>query len=165
MQQPAARAPRWYRSPAFWLGMLISIASILLLFNLIDLHRLLDKLSQADVRFVLLAMACTAGSCFFRAARWQAILGPEISFRNIFHTENISYLLNSLLPLRVGEAARIVLICRSKNRRTISPLEALSTVVLCRLLDTLLVMLLLGLVLPALDVPEVVKAGSYTMLT
>ncbi len=145
--------------------MFISVASIVLLFSLIDLHGLLDKLSHADLRFVLLAMACTAASCFFRAVRWQAILGREISFRNIFHTENISYLLNSLLPLRVGEAARIVMICRSKNQRAITPLEALSTVVLCRVLDTLIVVVLLGLVLPALDVPEVVKAGGYTMLT
>src|SRR5258708_17982577 len=57
------------------------------------------------------------------------------------------------------------MICRSKNQRAITPLEALSTVVLCRVLDTLIVVVLLGLVLPALDVPEVVKAGSYTMLT
>src|SRR5260221_5913355 len=168
MQQPKAGPPRpskWYRSPAFWIGMFISVPSIVLLFSLIDLHGLLDKLSHADLRFVLLAMACTAASCFFRAVRWQAILGREISFRNIFHTENISYLLNSLLPLRVGEAARIVMICRSKNQRAITPLEALSTVVLCRVLDTLIVVVLLGLVLPALDVPEVVKAGGYTMLT
>src|SRR5258708_36220021 len=145
--------------------MFISIASVLPLFSLIDIQRLLDKLSHADVRFVLLAMACTAASCYFRAVRWQAILGPDISFRNIFHTENISYLLNSLLPLRVGEAARIVIICRSKNQRASTALEALSTVVLWRVLDTLIVVVLLGLVLPALDVPEVVKAGSYTMLT
>src|SRR5258708_11573150 len=145
--------------------MFISVASIVLLFSLIDLHGLLDKLSHADLRFVLLAMACTAASCFFRAVRWQAMLGSEISFRNIFHTENISYLLNSLLPLRVGEAARIVIICRSKNQRASTALEALSTVVLWRVLDTLIVVVLLGLVLPALDVPEVVKAGSYTMLT
>src|SRR5450432_1078458 len=164
MSQPDAKPQRWYRRPAFWFGLLVSIASIFLLLSLIDIHGLLDQLSHADLRFILLAAVCMAASAYFRAIRWQAILGPDIRFRNIFHTENISYLLNALLPLRVGEAARIVLICRSKNRRPISPLEALSTIVLARLIDTLFVVLLLGLVLPALDVPDAVKAGGYTML-
>jgi uncharacterized protein (TIRG00374 family) len=159
---PQQKTP-WYRRPAFWLGMLVSVASIVLLFTLVDIRTLLEKLRQADLRFVLLAAFIVAISCYLRALRWQTLLGSEVSFWNIFHTENISYLLNTVFPLHVGDAARPFLISRSINKRNVSPLEALSTFVIARTMDTVLVVCLLGIVLPTLAVPEVIKTAGYTL--
>jgi uncharacterized protein (TIRG00374 family) len=143
--------------------MLISVASIGLLFTLVDIRTLLEKLRQADLRFVALAAFFVALSCYLRAWRWQTLLGPEVWFWNIFHTENISFLLNAVLPLHVGDAARLVLISRTKNKRDVSPFEALSTVVIARTMDTVLVVSLLGIVLPTLAVPETLKGVGYTL--
>jgi glycosyltransferase 2 family protein len=153
---------KWYRRRTVWIGLIISAASILLLLKLIDIPDLIRKLQQADLRFVVAGFGVLCVSAFVRGARWQAILGPKVGYWKAFHAENIGYLLNTVLPLRAGEPARAYIVSRSEP--AVSTVEALSTVLIARLVDMIAVVLMLGLVLPALDVPDLVKAGGYSIL-
>ncbi|MEP7287300.1 MAG: lysylphosphatidylglycerol synthase transmembrane domain-containing protein [Chloroflexota bacterium] len=159
-QQPVG----WYRRPSVWIGLVVSALSIVLLTFLVDLPGLVEQLQHADLRFVLVGFVVICGSAYLRALRWQAIVGTKIPYWNIFHAENIGYLINSILPLKAGEPARAYLLSRAKNNRELPLVEALSTVVIARLTDAISAVILLGLVLPALDVPEIVKATGYTLL-
>lgn len=154
----------WYRSPSFWIGLIISIVSLVLLSFLVNVPDLIQKLEQTDLRFVLLGIPVSVGPVYIRVFRWQALLGRDIGFWNVFHAENIGNMLNSILPLRAGEPARAYLLSRAENARSISSIEALSTVVVIRLADTLAAVALLGLVLPTLDIPDVLKAAGYSLL-
>ena len=152
----------WLRQPSVWIGLLISLVSIVALFSQINFADLLVKLGQADLGAVLAGFAVMCVSPFLRGVRWQAILGWNVNVWKAFHADNIGYLINAVLPLRAGEPGRAYVI--SRLQPGLSPLEALSTVVIARLVDMITVIILLGLVLPALDVPDLVKAGAYSLL-
>ncbi len=158
----ATSARKWYRQRSVWIGLAISLASVLLLLSLINVPDLIIKLSQADLRLVLVGFAVICLTPYIRAARWQAILGPKVGYWQAYHAENIGYLLNAVLPLRAGEPARAYVVSRAQPE--ISTVEAFSTVLVARLVDMLVVVMLLGLALPALDVPDLVKAAGYSML-
>jgi glycosyltransferase 2 family protein len=153
---------KWYRQPSFWIGLIISAASIVVLLRLIDIPDLIEKLEQADLRWILIAFALICLTPFIRAARWQDILGPKVGYWKAFHAENIGYLLNVVLPLRAGEPARAYIV--SRTQPDVRPVEAMSTVLVARLVDMVSVVLLLGMVLLALDVPDLVRAAGYSML-
>ncbi len=157
-----AQPRRWYRQPSVWLGLLISLASIVLLLTLIDIPGLMDNLRSANMGAVLVGFVVICVSVYVRAVRWQGILGSKVGYWNVFHAENIGYLVNSILPLRAGEPARAYVLSRAQPG--LSVMEALSTVVVARLVDMLAAVALLGLVLPMLDVPDLIKAGGYTLL-
>lgn len=157
-----SRSQHWLRQPSVWIGLIVSFISMVLLASQINFADLLDKLRQANMGAVLAGFAAYCLSPFVRGVRWRAILGWHVSVWNAFHADNIGYLMSAVLPLRAGEPGRAYVISRLQPE--VSPLEALSTVVVTRLVDMIAVIILLGLVLPALDVPDLVKAGSYTLL-
>jgi len=86
---------------------------------------------------LVLTMAITA-----RAFRWQLLFSPhhDLSRMRLFAVLNIGYLLINILPARVGELARAYLIGRGGQ---VSAAYALSTIVMERIYDTLVVVLLL----------------------
>jgi uncharacterized protein (TIRG00374 family) len=160
--QPS-KGKKWYLRPTVWLGMLVSIVSIVLLFGLVDnVPALLNGLREANPVPVLMAVGVLCIAVYLRAVRWQSIIIAPTNYWKVFHAENIGFLANTVLPLRAGEAIRAYTISRQQSGLSI--VEALSTVVVDRVVDLLSVIVVLGLVLPALDVPDPVKVGGYTML-
>ncbi len=157
-----ARSAAWYRRPVIWIGFLISVVSVIMLLALINIPDLLAKLGDANLNLVVAGFCIVIASAFIRAARWQAILGSRVNYWKIFHAENIGYLINIVLPLRAGEPARAYVL--NRQQPDVSPFEALSTVLVARVVDMIAVILLLGLVLPALDVPGPIKVAGYSML-
>jgi uncharacterized protein (TIRG00374 family) len=152
----------WFRRVSFWIGLIVSLISLIVLFSLIDFPGLIERLRQADMGAAVAGFAAICVTPFIRGLRWQAILAPRVSYRQAFHAENIGYLINVVLPLRAGEPARAYVV--SRGRTDLPLVEALSTVVILRLADIIAIAFPLALVVLALDVPELVRAGGYTML-
>jgi uncharacterized protein (TIRG00374 family) len=73
-----------------------------------------------------------------RAARWATLMGGT-PFNITFHAQNIGYMLNMILPFRVGELGRAFVI---GQRTAVSTAMALSSVVVERLLDLAMVVLM-----------------------
>ncbi|MBN1250447.1 MAG: flippase-like domain-containing protein [Anaerolineae bacterium] len=80
-----------------------------------------------------------------RAARWRILLGRTVSLRDTFGLIGIGYLISGVLPLRAGDPARAV---GASLRGPISAIAALSTVVVERVLDMLLIVLVLLATVP-----------------
>jgi uncharacterized protein (TIRG00374 family) len=158
----SARSTPWFRRPSIWIGLILSLISLIVLFSLIDFPGLIEWLRQADGWAVIAGFAAICVTPFIRGLRWWAILGSRVSYRQAFHAENIGYLINAVLPLRAGEPARAYIV--SRGQPDVSPVEALSTVVIVRLSDMIAVLPPLALVVVALDVPELIKAGGYSVL-
>ena len=78
-------------------------------------------------------------------ARWRVLLGRAVSLRDAVGLIGIGYLISGVLPLRAGDPARAV---GAGLRGTISALGALSTVVVERVLDMLLIVLSLLATVP-----------------
>jgi uncharacterized protein (TIRG00374 family) len=145
-------------------GIGVSILSIALLGYIVDVRDLLAHLAGANLSFIGLGMVLVVIGAYLRALRWQAMFGKSVSYWNAFHAENVGNLLNSILPLRAGEAARAYVLSKADNARSVSAMEALSSVVVIRIADSLATVALFGLLLPALPVPDLLKAAGYSLL-
>jgi uncharacterized protein (TIRG00374 family) len=80
-----------------------------------------------------------------RAARWRILLGRTVSLRDTFGLIGIGYLISGVLPLRAGDPARAV---GASLRGSISAIAALSTVIVERVLDMLLIVMMLLATVP-----------------
>lgn len=113
-------------------GIVVSGAAIILVLNLIDIEAFKEAIQMADYRYLPPAVLLFLGTIVARSIAWRAILLERISLRKAFLTENEGYLLNNLLPFRLGEIGRAFLLSRT------SPLsfwEVLSTIMVERIFD------------------------------
>ncbi len=141
----SAPAQSWKRTLP---GLLISLIALVILFRVIKPREILGALEQADGRLVALGMLITLPWLWLRGRVWQALLQGQTNFRDVFLTLNEGYLLNNLLPFRLGEVGRAYLLGRKAN---INFWQVLPSVVLERMFDLILAAGLLVLSLPFID--------------
>ena len=129
------------------LGVAVSLAALYYLFHR-DLSGVRDELLHARYVALLPCVALIVAGLWLRALRWRVLLGGRLSPVRSFHILNVSYFVNGVLPLRVGELARAALAARVDP--PVPVFTALSTIVVERLLDTMAVFALIGLTLAIL---------------
>ncbi len=120
---------RW----AGWLpGALVSLGLLAWLLWRLDLREALQVLWQAQAGFLLAALAVNYLWLFVRARAWQIAQAAPIPFAASLRALSGGYLLNVLLPFRLGEVGRAYLLGRQAGLSTVG---VFSTVVVERLLD------------------------------
>jgi uncharacterized protein (TIRG00374 family) len=124
------------RSIARWLvPILVSILAFWLVLRKIDFAQFLDNLSKIGFRSLLLASLVYFASFLFRVICWYILLGRKVSFKDTFYTMNAGYLLNNVLPFRLGEVGRALLLDDPLGP---SALEAFASVIVERIFDVFL---------------------------
>lgn len=119
--------------PGGWvIGVGISVAALILAFWGVQPGRFLQVLGDANYLYLVPATGLMLLGLVTRALSWRVLLGDRVPFRRTFSALNEGYLLNSVLPFRLGELARAYLVGRGWN---ITGAEALSSVVMERLID------------------------------
>ena len=119
-----------------FLALLISGLAIWLLVRQIDTQALLAALKSLTPLAMLLIVACFTVGLFVRGLVCWLILGKDFSFSAAFWAMNAGYLLNSILPLRLGEVGRAVLLVRNGKGRHNYP-EVFAAIVTERMMDLL----------------------------
>jgi len=120
-----------------WLvSLVVSLAALWLAFRGANLAEVAQALRQANYFYVWPALGLTLVALLSRAKSWHTILGPDIPFRRAFAALNEGYLLNNLLPFRLGELARVYLISRGTP---LSVTQAFSSVLVERAVDLIVV--------------------------
>jgi uncharacterized protein (TIRG00374 family) len=110
-----------------------------------------------DVRFLLLAVVFYLASMLARTAAWKAMLNNKYGFGRVLAALNEGYLLNNVLPWRLGEVGRAVLLGRHSGG---SILSVLSSIFVERLFDLTIAFGLLFALLPHVaDIPNVPRTG------
>ena len=132
-------------------GILISAIAVLLIFYFVDFQRLFGALQLADYRFVALFFAISVGWLAVRALVWRTLLQEQAALSQVFLTLNEGYLLNNILPFRLGEVGRAFILSKKAE---LGFLQVFSTIIIERGLD---VALAAGLLFATL--PFVVKAS------
>ncbi len=141
----------------FILGILISAAALYLVLRWAGWASLLTALERMDVRFLLLAIGVYLTSMLARTAAWQAILNHKYGYGRVLAALNEGYLLNNILPWRLGEVGRAVLLGRRPGG---SVLSVLSSIIVERLFDLALALGLLFALLPLVaGIPNVPRNG------
>lgn len=113
-------------------GLIISLLALVILISIIDLGEFTSNLQKANMRFFPIVIVLILISLLTRAYGWRAILLNKISVSRSFWTINEGYLLNNVLPLRLGEVGRAFLINQTTG---ISFWEVLPTIVIERIID------------------------------
>ncbi|MEO8606753.1 MAG: lysylphosphatidylglycerol synthase transmembrane domain-containing protein [Chloroflexota bacterium] len=144
------------------LGTLVSILAIYFIVRQIDVKALATALAQARYIYLIPAILLLIGGLFTRAIRWRVLLSSELPLNRAFSIINVSYLANSVLPLRMGEVVRAYLATRADP--PIPVLKSASTIIVERLLDLLALVVLLGIALAGgVLPPELRAAAAFTL--
>jgi uncharacterized protein (TIRG00374 family) len=119
-------------------------------------------LTTAQYLYVLPMLGITVWSLYIRAQRWRILLRPvgTPSMRTLVAATNIGFMANMVLPLRMGEVIRPLLVSR-KEREPLSGI--LATVVLERIFDMFTILFLFGISASAVAVSDDVRQWGYRL--
>lgn len=92
---------------------LITVVSVALLLALADRRAVGAAVGQSDWRYLGAASAALLAGMAIYAWRWQGLVGERAGWLITLLAACVGHGLNLLLPLRLGEAARIVVLGRS----------------------------------------------------
>ena len=141
--QSGRGSPRaWYVNWRFWLGIAIAGLSIGYVARGIPLKDVFQAMGRANL---LLLFAVSVPSylvaTWVRALRWRHLVNPvaEIPRDSLFRAQALGFMVNNLLPLRVGEFVRSWFLARQNN---VSATSILGTVVIERVIDVVSVLLI-----------------------
>ena len=125
----------------------------------IDFSELKQSFFGVSMGFVLLSVLLNLFSCWVRAIRWQYLLMPikKVSLHNVFSALMIGFMINNVLPFRLGEFVRGYALKQSDN---ISFSASIGTVVVERIIDVLTLLVIFAVILFLFPFPEWVKSGG-----
>lgn len=92
------------------LGICVSLAALAVVFYYIDLELAVQALKKVDYWYLLPLGLISLGSISARTLAWRMILPQKLPFRKVFRVINAGYLLNTILPFRMGEIGRSFLL-------------------------------------------------------
>jgi len=93
-------------------GIILSAIAIIALILEVNWRQTLQAWAEAQLWVIVPAVALIAGAMFTRAVAWRCLMRNSVSLRKAFWNLNISYMLNSFLPFRLGDLARAYLVPR-----------------------------------------------------
>jgi glycosyltransferase 2 family protein len=98
-------------------GLLVSAVSLAVVLYFVDLRELGEALRLADYRFIGAGMLVTFFWLAVRGKVWQTLLPARVPYKTVFLTLSEGYLLNNILPFRLGEVGRAFLLSRKTSLR------------------------------------------------
>lgn len=117
-------------------GLAIAAVALWLTYRSLDLEGLSGVLAGADWAALLLVLPFLALSYVFRILQWQVLLSPirRVGFRCAAPSLLAGFMVNSIMPARLGEFVRALLLSR---RTGVPRASSLATVALSRVFDGL----------------------------
>ncbi len=140
------------------LGIAISVVALALVVRSVDIGAAWDALRTADLRWVALLIVLVVIDVVLRAIRWRVLLAPlaSVPFRATLSSLLVGYLANNVLPARLGEIIR----SHDLGERTgVSRTSILGTIVIERIVDTLVVVSIAAVAILVLSVRGVVASA------
>ncbi len=125
----------------------------------IDFDQLGVVLTQVHYQYLILGVVLLLLSLFSRAQRWRILLqpvAPGLHYWPVYVAMNVGYMINNILPLRMGEILRAYYLGKSEN---LSKSSALATIVVERLIDAMAILILLCVTLFFFPFPEWIRNG------
>ncbi len=129
-------------------GIAISVIFVYFAFRDINFEEFMESIKKAEYIWVLPALAAMVSSFWLRGYRWKCILDPvkTVSIESVFSATMIGYMANNVLPFRIGDLLRIVVIWKESG---VSRAAALGSVVIERIFDLFMMLAIFGLTLLA----------------
>ena len=144
------------------IGILFSVAFLYLAMRHIEWGELWALFREANYLYLIPAFFLLFSVSWVRAYRWRLLMYPEssVALGRMFNFVNIGYFFNNVFPAKAGELVRAYL-----AGQTISGGigQALSSLLIERLLDVLCVVVLSVILLPFVSLPAWVMKGGILL--
>ena len=140
------------------LGITISVVALALVVRTVDVAAAWQTLQTAEPAWVLLLIGFVVIDIALRAARWQMLLAPlaRVPYLATLQSLLVGYLANNVLPARLGEVVR----SHDLGRRTgVSRSAILGTIVVERVVDTIVVVAIAAVAILVLSVRGIVASA------
>jgi hypothetical protein len=142
----------------------VAISAVFLAFAVrkVDWAEAGTALATARYWYVLPMLAVSIWSLYIRAQRWRILLRPlgNPAMRTLFAATNIGFMANMVLPLRMGEVIRPLLVSQ-KEREPLGGI--LATIVLERIFDMFTILFLFGVAASTVAVSDAVSQWGYRL--
>ncbi|MBN1399380.1 MAG: flippase-like domain-containing protein [Anaerolineae bacterium] len=141
------------------IGILISLLFLYLAVRNLQWDELWQLFRQARYVYLLPALLLLVLINWTRAYRWRLLMYPDthLALARVYRFVNIGYFFNNILPAKAGEVVRAYLVGRLIEGGIG---QALSTLLIERLLDVLTVVLLLVTLIPFVELPAWAVRGG-----
>jgi glycosyltransferase 2 family protein len=135
-----------------WIGIGVSLGLVVYLFSRVDYGQLWLSLASADGISLGLAGALLVTTVAVRAWRWQYLLRPlkPVGFSSLMAATSIGLMANMLLPARLGELVRAVVL---GHRERLETSTSFATIIVERLFDGFTILLMLAALLLSASLP------------
>jgi uncharacterized protein (TIRG00374 family) len=132
-------------------GIAVSVVALWIVLQGVDLEATADVLRSADPRWIGVGVVFVMTDLLFRGLRWQRLVHPikAVRYLHMLGYLLIGYLMNNVLPARLGELVRSHYL---GDREGISRASALGTVVVERVVDLVAVVAIASASLVVLSV-------------
>ncbi len=141
----------------------ISALAIYLIARQIDPQQLIQALQSIPILPLMVSILFNIVGMVLRALAWNRILGKNFDFKTTFFAMNAGYLLNNILPFRLGEFGRAALLAGS-GRNKAGFLQIFASIITERTLDIFIASLLFLITLPLVVSQNSLKILAYVML-
>jgi len=149
---------------SFIVGLIVSATALYFAFRDVPLADLANYLASINYVWVIPALGLVIISFYLRALRWRIILmsTKKITVGRAFHPMMIGFMINCVLPGRLGEIARPIIL---QKKEKVAFTTGLATVAAERLFDICLLLVLFIVTISAIEIrPDInVAFGEYQL--
>jgi len=127
----------------------------------VDVRELAGLLARTRWEWVVLGSALGPLVVWTRARRWWYLFPPGSEPPGLVPATMIGYMANNVLPLRAGEFVRVYVVARRWGHGFWT---ALATLIVERVLDSLVIVFIMGLLVLRIPVPRTLEIGAAALL-
>ncbi|MGH7675687.1 MAG: lysylphosphatidylglycerol synthase transmembrane domain-containing protein, partial [Gemmatimonadales bacterium] len=142
-------------------GVVISVGLFGYLLWSVDVRELGAVLASTRWEWVVVASALGPLVVWLRARRWRYLFPPGPEPPGLVPATMIGYMVNNVLPLRAGEFVRVYVVARRWGHGFWT---ALATLIVERVLDSLVIVLIMAVLVLRVAVPRTLEIGAATLL-
>jgi uncharacterized protein (TIRG00374 family) len=151
------------RAVLLWIAIAVTLAFTYLAVRNAHLGDVWDALRESQKVWLLPASGVLAAAIAARGIRWWSLFDPvsRPPLREVLRALMVGYFFNNVLPLRAGEALRVVTLAR---RTGVSIAETTATAVVERAYDVLALLVLLVVMSPWLPEVSWLQAAAFALV-
>jgi uncharacterized protein (TIRG00374 family) len=145
----------------YFIGIVISVIAVIAVVYLVDWREFWRSTRDVNYIWVVPSMACTVAAYAARGFQWRYLLirRKRLGVWKLFKIVMIGFLSNVILPARLGELVRAILLARWER---MSKSFSFSTVIVSRIFDGFVLFTLLAVLLLLVPRTAVLKGAGTT---
>lgn len=142
------------RSLGFWIGITLSGICLYLAVAFVNTSEMAVVSRRIDWTMASICGVMTLASIFARIVRWRWMLPGSVRMSVAISATGIGFLFTNILPMRLGDAARLVVVARTER---ISGWQSGASILIERFFDVTICLVIVLVILPMVTLPRQIQ--------